>query len=798
MSDDSNKNNNNNLQEIDDPYMGLEDEDDAGYLGAGENSLFGGYLDNNILDAAIDSALNAAIDPALGGPQATQVHNSGPTTEPAPDGTSIPQVLAAQTPSSQNTSPHDGGPADPAVFALPEGQSLYPLQPLQGQPSTGPYGVGPQQAQDNNQLAAGGQGQFNISPPNNSAPFGMPPALSGGMQQVMPQQLMPQQLMPQQQVMPQQLMPQQQVMPQQLMPQQQVMPQQLMPQQLMQQGQVYTMPNPGFAVFNPPQQHMAAPMQGFSTTPGSAPYTPPVGKKLAHNRRLKHGPGNDPSQVYRRPLGFRSWGPLVGPRQPHHLFQYSKSSAELKPAAEFTKEQLITFFLGTDHPNPGQRRLTLWIQNTPAQSNDRYVNGSSSGKCRYKHCRGGSHTILKGWFRVAFDEYSDQTGRTLDPFHNAGYMHLHCFETLFDLGYLIHHGAAHLGFSIRPDTRDFPHETRNPASITRDHHEMIEAYDEWVKRQQARADAYAHRNNIRPEDYYTGLDPEELLPHPERLGAALTNKHLSLEVKGRSANRDRRGGVNIGMHRGDLDEYNRLRYREALRKRQEAQSAEHADDDGAGSGDAAQPQAQGTRGRSPQHGTKRKRSSKTPGRHSTPSRHSPEVEGPSTKRPRHDDSINVATPGGGTDHNDNTGYEDIDAWFNDNVYDASPVRDVPQAPQAPPSPPSPPQHIGPRTRKRSRETGENIVDMLTSQQHLTRSAAHQAQAQLEEVPQHVQDQVLAAVPEYAAPLLIPARHEYNDDLEQRLGRLSKRQRREVDHFVQKQEERGDNRKPQSF
>ncbi|KXX76894.1 hypothetical protein MMYC01_207848 [Madurella mycetomatis] len=741
---------NNDIQDIEDPYMGFDD--DGPYLGAGENSLFGGYLDDTVLDPA--------IDPALSDPPAAQARDSGSTVEPAPDATSIlPEVLTVHS-SSQNTGLHEEGTAAPDFFTLPEGEGLYPPQPLQDRPSTGPlalYGLGPQQVQDSSHLAAGGQGQVNIPPPNNNVPSGMLPALPSGTHQAMQPGMQPS-----------------------------------MPQQFVPQGQAYIIPNVGYPVLNPMQQHMAMPMQDYPIAPEPGPY-PPIGKKIAHNRRLKHGPDNDPLRFYHKPFPFGSWGPLIGHKQPHPLFQYSKSSAELKPAAEFTKEQLITFLLGAGHPNLNRRHLTLWVQNTPAQSNDRYVNGSSSGKCRYKNCKGGSHTILKGWFRVAFDEHSHQSGRFLDPFHNAGYMHLHCFETLFDLGYLIHHGAAALGFSIRPDTRDFIHEARNPASITRDHSEMIDAYNDWVKGQQARAD-HLYRQNLRRLNgyYYTGLEPEEILPHADRLGAALTNKHLSLEVRGRSANRDRRGGVNIGMHRGDLDEYNRLKFRVALRKRQNMQSGEDADNDEAGSGDAEQCQGQGTRSCSPQHGTKRKRGSRTPS-----SRHSSGgEEGPNTKSARHGDSINAASPGGGgVDYNHDTAYEDIDTWFNDDddIYDAtprtSPVRDLPQAP---------PQQIGPRTRKRSRETGETIVDMLTSQHHLTRSAAHQAQSQLEEVPQHVQDQVLAAVPEYAASLLIPAGYEYNDDLEQRLVRLSKRQRREVDQFVQKQEERDDKRKPQSF
>ncbi|KAH6636054.1 hypothetical protein F5144DRAFT_591336 [Chaetomium tenue] len=305
-------------------------------------------------------------------------------------------------------------------------------------------------------------------------------------------------------------------------------------------------PVPNHAAY-PPQRDLLAPQD----------YPHPLNRgRISHRRSRKASSNNDSQRFYVRAPRIPSWGPLVpGPRQPEPVFRYYKHFAELRPALTFTADQLVTFFLGIGHPLPG-RRLTLWIQNVAAQSNDRYANRGASTKCRYKNCPAKQNTIFKGFFRIAFDEFSDMTGETLDPMHNAGYMHLHCFEKLFDLGYLIHHGAARLGFRILPDRRIFNHETRNAASLTRDHGDMIHAYDDWVAGQRARAD-YIESVNASPQTrkIYTGIEPmpHMIPPHSQRLGYKLVEKHLSLQVKGRAATRDNRGGPHIGIHMGDLD-----------------------------------------------------------------------------------------------------------------------------------------------------------------------------------------------------------------------------------------------------
>jgi hypothetical protein len=298
--------------------------------------------------------------------------------------------------------------------------------------------------------------------------------------------------------------------------------------------------------------------QGLPAGPNAAVLNAP---KISNNRRRKADANNDPSSIYRKPTGLGPWGPRTGPHRTH-LFQYYQTYAELRHDTTFTREDIVAFMKGAGNTNPG-RKLTLWIQHAPAQINNRYANGSSSSKCRYKNCPGTSRTILKGFFRVAFDEFSDQTGSYLDPMHNAFYMHLHCFESLFDLGYLIHHGAATKNFQILPDVRQFPFEERNPAALNRDFFAVYEAYNQWVQAQKARADALHTANLTTPSAWYDGLNPipNQILPHTQRLGFALTEAHLAHQNQNRATVRERRGGANIGIHKGDLELYERLRKR---------------------------------------------------------------------------------------------------------------------------------------------------------------------------------------------------------------------------------------------
>ncbi|KAL2015861.1 hypothetical protein VTK56DRAFT_4680 [Thermocarpiscus australiensis] len=818
----------NNTHDFEDPYMGAGNGEL--YIGAGDHSLFGESTplsDDPLAPYGSPTGFPNAFDFGLG--DVNTAHDSNATRssdiaqaphaadsgEPA---TTIPQTTLAPP---EVPATGAGAQDDNNLLQLP---NPYPLEPLLN-PYTyhQQYPLGPLQGPVSgaSQVLAG-QRPIGSAFPHSASPYGAPASLTGagpspgqfGMQPNMVQQYNP--------YMSQGMLPSNigQAYPTQNLAYQGNAPMHtsmLMPMPTTTQNYLPT-PSASSMAPSPYPQHPAMPGQA---APINQPGQVLEGKKITHNRSLKYVGQNDPSKIYQKPVGLGPWGPLVDGTPKHHLFEYCKSTAELKPQLALSKDELLTFFRGVGHPNP-KRCLTLWIQNTAAQSNDRYASAGSSGKCRYKGCRAGQRTILKGFYRVAFDEFSDSTGSSLDPLHNAGYMHLHCFETLFDLGYLIHYGAARLGFFIRPDTRQFPFETRNPASLTRDHPDMINAYNEWVAGQRDRASAIEAQNMLRPPDqWYTGFDPEVIPPHSQRLGCVLTDMHLSLEVKGRARTREARGGAHIGLHRGDLDKYNRLKRQATLRKRREAS-------DGEEDGDDDQQQQRPKTKSQPSQTKKRKRSSEP-----TEERQS-RGGSRSTKRAREEQ---------------NSAYEDVGQLsLTGDIYDATPPRELgPQQPQAPPqqvqpqpatlppeldllnmpflpvdpalyspsgrvrspgeflawsspSPPtsSPPHHpnpehhppeadrssspaAGPRTRKRSRETEEEILGLLSARTHLTRGAAHEIQARLGNEPTHVQDHVLAAMPEYLAPVL------YDDRLEARVGRLSKRQRRQVDLYTQKQE-----------
>ncbi|KAL2170835.1 hypothetical protein VTG60DRAFT_4404 [Thermothelomyces hinnuleus] len=597
-----------------------------------------------------------------------------------------------------------------------------------------------------------------------------------------------------------------------------------------------------------PEQNLADLNQNQATYP----FRPSLGQGDGANQ-VAAGQGaaygnqfhNDPSQFYAAPIGLlRPWGPkvVVGKnRQEEHMFRYYQQTAELKPSLTYSREQLVTFFLGHGHPYP-RRRLTLWIQNTPAQINERYANRSDSSKCRYRDCPAKQNTILKGFFRVAFDEFSDETGTLRDPFRNAGYMHLHCFESVFDLGYLIHYGAARHNFRILPDRRDLIHESRNPASINRDHGEMIEAYD-------------APRGQE-----YTGFDPAPrmILPHAQRLGRTLTDKHLSLQVKGRAATRESRGGVHIGIHRGDLDLFVHLHHQKSQGVSVERALAAVPGQEGQGAGAATSAHNKGKKRARDEYDDdesddeSNSMSSDSLRNSSRPKRskrqHTPNDPGPSGTQP----DVRLRTAGRKRSLGELDGTPASSAPKRPKQYhipsSSSKGKEVVRPAPLLPPPPPPPQksyanfpgsayelqtedpYSGPNnggsqprnprrpppplptfpstatgggasTRARAREAGNDIVDRLAAQAHLTRASAHAIQSRLGHQPVHVRSQVLAAVPEEYAALMLPRTGTLHDDrLAERIGRLGQRQRREVEQAVGRLERRGssDKRKCQSL
>lgn len=273
-------------------------------------------------------------------------------------------------------------------------------------------------------------------------------------------------------------------------------------------------------------------------------------KKIEHKRGLKNAENNRPQDIYEARPPRTKWGP----------FRYQDLGVELYPLLYLSSEQIADFL--TNREANKTRRLTIWIQNAPAQINNRYHMGTNSSKCRWDKCPGPKNTILKGFWRVAFDEDSDKTGKKYDPFLNAAYMHLYCFEECFNLGFMIN-VCRYLGFDIQPDVREFRYETRNPMSLVRDHAQLLEVYNRYFAHERARypflADDGQVRGLSRKVLKKTAFSPANDVPACKRLWSLLTEAHLGNEISTRHKAREARGGAHIGEHKGDLRRYAQLK-----------------------------------------------------------------------------------------------------------------------------------------------------------------------------------------------------------------------------------------------
>ncbi|KAK3322608.1 hypothetical protein B0H66DRAFT_602045 [Apodospora peruviana] len=329
----------------------------------------------------------------------------------------------------------------------------------------------------------------------------------------------------------------------------------------------------------PPVPPPQFPQLGYQLPSVAPPQLPVVAntKRIVQNRKKKNEPGNDPLIVYGRRQPRNDWG-ITQDGSP--LFRYHQFGTELRPNLFLSKNELIQFMMGVGAQTP--RNLRLWIQNSPAQVNWRYHSSSESSKCRWKDCPCPQKTILKGFWRVAFDEDSDGTssGRH-DPFLNAGYMHLYCFEKIFNLGFLTKLGTT-WHFQVEADTRTLPHEERNPMSVTRDHSKLE---DIWNSYRQKHANIYREfttewaQNNF--ERVYDMAFTPTTVPDDERLWRLLTEAHLAHEQKTRQESRIKRNsGSDISVHKGDLEVYVAA---EALKKNSKRKRGEGDDGEEKGS-----------------------------------------------------------------------------------------------------------------------------------------------------------------------------------------------------------------------
>jgi hypothetical protein len=168
---------------------------------------------------------------------------------------------------------------------------------------------------------------------------------------------------------------------------------------------------------------------------------------------------------------------------------------ELAPQVLFSPQEFISFIYNHrlhQRDSYGQldrknSKLRLWVQRVPSDSARRYKDPQAS-YCRFKNCFSGNK-LRVGQFRIAIDELShmntmtghepttnvarcsDGTGLSselrikhengynqedrhsgilMDPFINAGYVHLFCAENLLNLPAIIH------DCNIRAEARSLP------------------------------------------------------------------------------------------------------------------------------------------------------------------------------------------------------------------------------------------------------------------------------------------------------------------------------------------------------
>ncbi|KAF9872962.1 hypothetical protein CkaCkLH20_09472 [Colletotrichum karsti] len=284
-----------------------------------------------------------------------------------------------------------------------------------------------------------------------------------------------------------------------------------------------------------------APSASLSPEPPKRDLTTPVvnGKVIKRIPRPAKAKDVNASDWYSPPPQIPSWG---GPSPSNPLFTYNPNG-EWSPSQRFSRDEILHYLTERKRLS---LPLTLWIQNLPHGCVKRVTDGRTL-KCRWDGCPAQNGTILKGFWRVCFDERPETSGKQHNPFHNAGYMHLWCLDRCFDLFEISQ------AFDLRPDTRHFEKEERNPMAMTRDHDELVMEFENWREEQ---TKAYETWRAQCEANKALGIPPENrVVEREQKLWYILTTKHLALETVVRQTMRDNRGGISIDQHKGDLGWY---------------------------------------------------------------------------------------------------------------------------------------------------------------------------------------------------------------------------------------------------
>lgn len=112
------------------------------------------------------------------------------------------------------------------------------------------------------------------------------------------------------------------------------------------------------------------------------------------------------------------------------IFEYN-CFGELNPGRTYSVKELVRYLYSNPQNhvgetyNPKLGGLTLWVQRTPQDFAAEYGHPEAC-LCRFENCE-HSNLIKVGDVRVAFDELT-KLNPSLNPQHNAGYVHLSCLE----------------------------------------------------------------------------------------------------------------------------------------------------------------------------------------------------------------------------------------------------------------------------------------------------------------------------------------------------------------------------------
>lgn len=250
----------------------------------------------------------------------------------------------------------------------------------------------------------------------------------------------------------------------------------------------------------------------------------------------------------------------------------SYSGVEFEHNMKFTTDEFLEYLHCASQRPDHTRRPILRIQIQPAQCNHRYIRGGASFKCRFSDCPDKRGTILKGQARVCINEFNDERGDWLNPFHNTGYVHLYCLERQLNLIELYQSPDI----LILAENRKLEHEppsttnprTNNPMALNDVERGVV---DEWLREVGHRWQAF----QVQHPDLRTR--PSFVLEEQDKLFHRLTKAHLQNPAtqciqKKRKIKAAGRATAHLDEFVGDVSKHAALRKRMLAEKRRGCRS----------------------------------------------------------------------------------------------------------------------------------------------------------------------------------------------------------------------------------